>query len=340
MPVSENELFDLLKKEIAETFRQAYPSCTNAIELWKGQDIINFQEELMMKVKGRISEKWFYTHIKTKAEKLPRIDMLNMLSEYAGYQNWQDFTRKYIPQEILQEPVLQQTIANDPSVSEKKEEQVGSTEEEHKKPEGIVSKSPLKTYIIWTALGFAILISILLLFSKKTKSYQACFTDLNGKPLIANAHVEIRLLKEGESPIIIRTDEKSCVEIKTDKPLLRFLVSSPYYKADTIIRVLENEQTSEQLKLQTNDYALMIHYFSTANLKDWKQRRLQLEDMITRDAKIFQVYVDGKGMELYNKEEFINKLTMPLKSLKNIEIIETHYTNNRISLLRFEQVEK
>jgi hypothetical protein len=324
MPASEYELFDLLKKEIADTYRQTYPSCDAAIEFWKGQDISNFQEELMTKVKGRISGKWFYTHIKAKGDKLPRIDMLNMLSEYAGYQDWRDFTKKQ------------------GFTKEKEPIPVVSTEffPKEEPPAVITVKRNSGNYLRWIIAGAGLVIIAFLVFRKNTKTYRCCFADLNGRPLVANAHVEVKLLNKAESPLIIACDENGCFELKTVKEQIRFLISSPYYKPDTIVRFLDKEITAEQLKLQTDDYALMIHYFSTAKLNDWKQRRIKLEDMISGDAKIFQVYVDGTGMELYNKQEFINKLTMPLKSLKNIEIIETHYANNRISLLRFMQTEE
>lgn len=42
-------------------------------------------------------------------------------------------------------------------------------------------------------------------------------------------------------------------------------------------------------------------------------------------------------MALYNKEEFINKMTMPIKSLKNISILETKYEGNQIVEIRFVQ---
>jgi hypothetical protein len=62
--------------------------------------------------------------------------------------------------------------------------------------------------------------------------------------------------------------------------------------------------------------------------------------MFTDDARIFQVYPSDKsGMEMYNKDEFIDKLTMPLNSLKNIEVIETIYKDGKISALRFIQKE-
>ena len=124
MPSIENILFKALKKEIAETYRKTYPSCVVPIEEWKGQDITNFQEELIIKVKGRISEKWFYTHIKSEGDKLPRIDMLNMLSQYVGCKDWRDFTTKQgdftkeIQNELL---VKEQIVISSPSIPIEKE---------------------------------------------------------------------------------------------------------------------------------------------------------------------------------------------------------------------------
>jgi hypothetical protein len=45
-----------------------------------------------------------------------------------------------------------------------------------------------------------------------------------------------------------------------------------------------------------------------------------------------------KGIGIYNKEEFIDKLTMPLSSLDRIEVIETRYDEEgKIRSIRFEQ---
>ena len=61
-------------------------------------------------------------------------------------------------------------------------------------------------------------------------------------------------------------------------------------------------------------------------------------DMIAEDARILQVVEDGNhGIELYNREEFVNKLTLPVKSLRNIEVIESTYKGDKISFLRFIQ---
>lgn len=73
---------------------QSYPGIDSEISNWKGQEITDFQEDLLRKVNGQLSEKWFYTHMKGESESLPRIDVLNILSQYAGYSNWQDFRHK------------------------------------------------------------------------------------------------------------------------------------------------------------------------------------------------------------------------------------------------------
>jgi hypothetical protein len=80
----------------------------------------------------------------------------------------------------------------------------------------------------------------------------------------------------------------------------------------------------------------MIHYFSNSKVNDWKKRREQLEDIIADSAYICQVFNhDMMGMELYNKDEFIDMLTIPASGLKNIEILEMLYRNEKITAIRF-----
>ena len=81
----------MLKKGIVERMKAAYPGINPDISEWKGQEIVDFQEELVTKANGQVSEKWFYTHMKSGSRSLPRIDVLNLLSRYAGYANWDDF---------------------------------------------------------------------------------------------------------------------------------------------------------------------------------------------------------------------------------------------------------
>ncbi|MFY9310271.1 MAG: hypothetical protein WAQ28_14590 [Bacteroidia bacterium] len=323
MSLADHHWFELLKKEIADTYGITYPSCQLPVEEWKGQDIVNFQEELIKKVKGRISEKWFYTHIKSRNEKLPRIDMLNMLSQYAGYQDWRDFVNQK----------QHSTKENEVKAEQNPLKPIGEVKEIKQEKRSFLNKKRAVFVILGSIIS--IFIAFLLIFKQKS-TYSACFSGLNGSNLIENAKIEVRILKEKESPLPVAC-KGGCFEYKTSDKFIRYSIQSPYYQPDTITRSLTQKSTNEQIVLKTNDYALMIHFFSTSSVNDWITRRKQLDDMIAADAKIYQVYEDGSGMEMYNKEEFVNKLTMPLESLKNIEIMETDYSEGQISVLRFTQ---
>jgi hypothetical protein len=296
--------FKLLKQKVAETFRITESGVPDSIENWKGNDIVLFQEDLEVKVKGRISEKWFYTHLKSDSSKLPRIDMLDMLSKYAGYSGWNNF-------------------------------KVSSSE---KVPKSQLSKRKTfkPTLYISALLAATIIFISFKIFTPTT--YNFCFVDSDLKDPILNSSIQIILLYPGESPVYTQTDESGCFLLKTNRTEVSFVVKAPYFKTDTITRILNKRFKNEHVHLNTNDYAVMIHFFSTSNIKDWKKRRMQLDNMIANNAQIYQVFEkENTGMEIYNKQEFINKLTMPVNSLKNIEIIETIYTGQKISTLRFYQ---
>ncbi len=298
--------FELLKKEISLTLQKSHPGLSSSIHDWKGQDIILFQEDLIKCVNGQVSEKWFYTHLKSSGQKLPRIDMLIMLSKYAGYSGWTEFKLKHF--------------------------------HDIPKKNAVKLNSKFLSYII---LIIILLGTITWAITKifNTRSYTFCFIDSDRKTAIQGETIEIILLYDGESPVEMKCDSLGHFKIKTRKQKIRFIVKTPYYKTDTITRIVNKRRKNENIKLRTNDYALMIHYFSTSNITDWNKRRKQLDNMFANNVQIYQVFdKNNSGMELYNKQEFINKLTMPVNSLKNIEIIETIYTGNKISMLRFRQL--
>ena len=82
--------FDRLKELVFDTLSKTHSGPTS-FEKFGKEDIVAFQEALFDTVKTKVSEKWFYTYFKNSSEKLPRIDMLNLLSQYVGYQNWNEF---------------------------------------------------------------------------------------------------------------------------------------------------------------------------------------------------------------------------------------------------------
>jgi hypothetical protein len=300
------ENFRRLKQKIAETMKKAYPGIPDRIEDWKGQEIIDFQEELRINVNEHISEKWFYLHMKSDSGKLPRIDILNFLCRYAGYADWNDFRYQH--------------QGND-------------------RRGKIAPESNRIFYMIPVILLaiFAVIFAIIKLGT--SREYRFCFVNQLTKQPVTNGPIDIILKKQNQSPEYITCDSNGCFSIKTNKQVLRFIVKAPYYHTDTIKRILRKDKKHEMISLRTNDYALMIHYISNARVVDWEARRAQLDMIFSDNAMIYQLFVDETmGMEVYNKWEFINKITVPSKGLKNLEIIEMTFSDEQISKLWFRQI--
>lgn len=285
--------FNFLKKEIERVFLENNKVST-PIKEWKGNDIIEFQEDLFEKVKEKVSEKWFYTYLKNDAKSLPRIDILNFLSKYAGYKNWHTF------------------------------------KDAHKK-ESIVKKS--KSFKTIYGLGFLLLLMLSFYFLKNKNEFHFCFID-DDKNEIIQSILDIKIIKERETPIYLKTDSLGCFTYKTKGKSIKFVVQSPYYKTDTIIRFI-NSNSNNQINLQTDDYALMLQYYANGNIEDWKQRRQQLNNLFENNAQIYQLFNNSIAIELYSKDDFIRKLTTPTSSLKNIKILDKTFKNGKIVKLKF-----
>ncbi len=301
--------FELLKQKIVATMQQSYPGINPSISDWKGQEITDFQEDLLIKVNAHISEKWFYNHIKSENRSLPRIDVLNLLSKYAGYTNWDDFVFNN------SDPVTQ-----------------------------VKTLPKANRYFIIVPILVLVVATILFILFKllSNREYKLSFYDAHTREVIKGSLIEIQLLSDKESPVNYLTDSTGSLILKTDERIIKMVVNAPYYKQDTITRILKSFERNQNISLQPNDYALIIAYFSQMKVDDWQKRRTSLENMIDDNAMIYQVLQDEKspGMELFNKQEFIDKLTLPTGSLKHIEILDTKFKNDKIMVLRFRINEK
>lgn len=317
MSRNDQTYFEELKKKIVSMMQESYPGINPLISEWKGQEITDFQEELLKSVNTHISEKWFYTHMKSVGKSLPRIDVLNLLSKYAGYSNWDDFV--YKNQDLIQAAQSESPQTSTMSVS--------------------TPDHGNRYFIIIPVAAVCIVLIFFGIFRLfNVREYKFRFYDADTKEPITNTKIEVHILHNGETPTILYCSSDGSFLFKTDKSLVKMVVSTPYYKSDTITRIVKKLNSNEIVSLHANDYALMIHYFSQMKVDDWEKRRARLDSMIDEGAVIYQVFSENKGvtgMELYNKNEFIDKLTMPSGSLKNIEVLDTKYRDGKIMVLRF-----
>lgn len=291
--------FHLLKQHIANTFLENNAG-SESIEEWKGEIITAFQEDIFVKTKASVSEKWFYTYFKNENKKLPRIDMLNILSKYCGYKNWDDFIQK-------------------------------------NKIEGLKKldskKNKKRTYIFILVILIALFI-VAFLSIPSDNNFEFCFVDEDKNSSITETPLNITLLQQNESPLHLKTDSLGCFSYKTKEQYIHFIVDSPYHKTDTIYRSIEKNE-NRIVKLKTDDYALMLHFYSNGNKDDWLKRRSQLDKLFDEKVIIYRVFKNNIGVELYSKDDFINQLTIPTSTLKNIQILDKVYKNEKIVKLKF-----
>jgi hypothetical protein len=265
---------------------------SSEISDWKGEDIVLFQEELEKAVNGRISSKWFYTHMKSQSEQLPRIDVLNLLSQFIGYKNWNVFIEKQAKTELPKKTILFISI-------------------------------------------FLVSVLLFIFFPKSPENYTIQIIDFDTNKVPQN-QVQFEWLQNGESSKLITTDSLGRIILPINESRNSIIVKSPYYKQDTIIRRIE-EEGGEIFKIKTDDYALMVDYFSSSRVEDWKKRRNILKEIFHNEIKVVEVIGNNIGVEFYTKSEFINRLTFPLSSLKSLDILSIERKNGQIINMRVKQ---
>ena len=118
-------------------------------------------------------------------------------------------------------------------------------------------------------------------------------------------------------------------------------ISAPLYEKREISRNLENASEIETISLKPDDYALMLHYYSTkdtdnTSLEYIKMRQQKLNNLISDSALIYQVF-DNEiyGVETLTKQKYIGLVTTPTKSLQNLKVIATKIKNGKIVSIKF-----
>jgi len=361
MAGQEKIFFEQLKKEVTKTFLEDFPTLNPDISKWKGLDIIYFQEHLRQRVKGNVSEKWFYTYFKSSFEKLPRIDMLNLLAQYCGYKRgWTEFLEKYNLNE--KEEIFNVNLSN----KEKDFHSLDSQDiyledrelsnkgiDEYKKVKVTNKQEQLANFkkIIYIVLG---LLSTLLViigvdkYYEHINTFEFCFYDADRGSLI-KSKLEVVIQKNGMSPEYY-TVSNGCFTYRSSRDTLKMTISSPMYKKESFVVGLKEirdkgDENNRNFKLRPDDYAIMLYYYSTAeNNSDEskksqfiKQRKEELNKLIADDALIYQVYDNELfGVEVLDKKKYIDFMTTPTTSLKNYVLINSQINKNKkIDLIKF-----
>jgi len=301
----ELELFELLKEKVARQFAANSGILPIEISQWTSEHIRSFQSDLEELLQERISERWIYTHFKSQTiNKLPRIDMLNILSKYTGYKSWDDFTATNTPL--------------------------------NKKSKSLPWR-PRWTKILAGAglAGLFLFVFFKLITLNSIYSYHFECVDADLETIIPSSEISVKILEDNQSPRHLESNDSYVYQYQSSSSVIKLIIESPYYINDTIERHLHEAKTEEKLYLRRDDYAILIQKYSQDQSRNTARRRDFLKQILSDRIQVFQITADNLGMEIFTKDEFINRMTLPVNQLRNIEIVSTEYQEGKIIRLRF-----
>lgn len=312
---SDRILFELLQKKVAQELQKSYPEVGAIMKEWKGEEIALLREELQEKVNGTISEKWFYTHVKNEQEKLPRVDTLNLFSQYIGLNSWNGFLHQFSDEKIA-------TDAHQIKVNEA----------------SIIPVKRKKNQLIFVGfLGVVVIASLVAYFSFNTKEethYSICFIDKHTHLPVVDSFLEVKIMIGDETPKFYPL-KTSCITGVGNE--VDFIVQGRFYKPLHVKRKINSDSYEESIFLEPDDYSMILHLFANSQVEDWKERRNQLSEMLHDNLKAYEISSSGFTIDVLSKEQFINKMTLPTKGLQHVAIVYTEYAGDQMSIIKFTQ---
>jgi len=294
------EIFYQLKKSVLEHYQNSYPYFNGSWKSFSSQDILNLIDDVQLKTKQSVSEKWIYTHLKPETnEKLPRKDMLDILSVYVGKSGWDEF--KFMDKIYFKKDVTLNT-----------------------------SKQNLKKKFGLLLLIFGVFAFVIYFISKKYEE----------KPPIIkfqNSFTKDSISKEDVKAYVVEDSVEKPIDLKSPtlnlEKGIKVVIKSPFYKQKEI--TISSNEPFSRVELNPNDYAMMLKAFMKSDIKDWETRKEQLDKILSDNLEVMVMLQNDLGAEYSNKTEFSQKVVIPSASLKKLKIVELKQEkDNKISFLR------
>ncbi len=301
--MTELDFFQLLKQEVLLNYQKQYPYFQGNWKSFTSQDIQNLIVSVEEKTRQSISEKWIYTHLKAEINsKLPRKDMLDILSQFSGFSGWDEF------------------------VFTNREVAVGKKESQSKKG---------KKYFIGVGL-LAVLIVVIafLVYPGKKPTQKLQLKNEFTNETIQAKEVKAYTIEDNKKvEIPIRNSE---IEVAVKEDNTKIVIQSPYYKKQEVKVNKASEKT--EILLQPDDYAMMLKAFMKSDIKDWETRKIQLNKILSDNLEVIVMLKNDLGAEYFNKNEFSEKLVIPTESVKRMQILEIKNDNEgKIEFIRIKQ---
>ncbi|WP_333810196.1 hypothetical protein [Flavobacterium sp.] len=294
------DVFHKLKNDVLLTYQKQYPYFEGNWKTFSSQDIQNLIDLIALEVKQTVSEKWIYTHLKVETnDKLPRKDMLDILSQLVGYSGWDEYVFKR-KQEVA--PIVAQPKRN--------------------------NKVVFSIGFIGLFLLGIFMYRYLSKEEVQTIEVKNAFTE---EQINSDEVKAVMIENDIETPVEI-VDSK--IQISS-KESTKIVLKSPYYKDKTIVVGKESANT---ITLQPDDYAMMLKGFMKSDIKDWETRKEQLQKILADDLEVLVMLKNDLGIEYFNKQEFSEKLIVPSVALKRMKVIDIQSNDkNEIKFIRIIQ---
>lgn len=294
------DVFHKLKNDVLLTYQKQYPYFEGNWKTFSSQDIQNLIDLIALEVKQTVSEKWIYTHLKVETnDKLPRKDMLDILSQLVGYSGWDEYVFKW-KQEVA--PIVAQPKRNN------------------------------KVVFSIGFIGLFLLGIFMYRYLSKEEVQTIEVKNAFTEEQINSDEVKAVMIENNiETPVEI-VDSK--IQISS-KESTKIVLKSPYYKDKTIVVGKESANT---ITLQPDDYAMMLKGFMKSDIKDWETRKEQLQKILADDLEVLVMLKNDLGIEYFNKQEFSEKLIVPSVALKRMKVIDIQSNDkNEIKFIRIIQ---
>lgn len=305
--MTELEQFQRLKQMVLLKYQEHYPFFQGNWKSFSAQDIQNLIGLIEEKNKQTISEKWIYTHLKPEInQKIPRKDMLNILTEFVGFSGWDEF---------VFEPITESAA---------------------------ISKTNKKVGIAWLLIVLPISAIAIWFFgfyqsaAPKTNTIELHNEYTNEK--IQSDEVKVVQVEDSTEKALEIRDGK--VQVEAGDKKTKLIIRSPFYRPKNLTINAAGSATDSPslIALTPDDHAMMLKAFMVSDIKDWQTRKEQLNKILSDNLEVIVMLKNNLGSEYYDKNEFSQKLIVPTETVKRMKIIEVkNDADDRIQFIRIKQ---
>lgn len=194
-------------------------------------------------------------------------------------------------------------------------------------------KYPVKLSKIWYWLLMIPVVSAGIYFLNQKKAEPKTIeikNEFTKEPVPAE---EIQVFSVSNEENIPVDKVNSTIEVQND--VEKVIIESPYFEKKEV----EISKTDKEIWIRPEDYALVLKTFIESDLKDWEERKVKLEKILSEDLEVIILLKENLGAEYLNKMEFGEKLIIPTSETKKMKILSLETNDNKeITFIRIQQL--